>query len=502
MTMVKKEFVPTIYELSRPGRKGIDLPDCDVPETSLPREHLRDTIDLPELSQLDTIRHFLHLSQRNHGVDCGFYPLGSCTMKYNPKILDQCAAFDGFRQSHPGSEEINVQGNLSVMHRLQEYLAAISGFTAVSLSPAAGAQGEMAGLLMIRACQADRGESHRNRILVPDSAHGTNPASTTMAGFSVVEIPTDGRGNIDLGALTAACDETVAGLMLTNPNTLGLFEQDILEVNRVVHACGGLVYGDGANMNALIGMVRPADLGIDLMHFNLHKTFATPHGGGGPGSGPVAASEELAAYLPGPVVERDDSEDGPALRWGFPRRSIGRLNSYHGNFSTVVRAFAYIALLGEEGLRNNARYAVLAANYLRCRLKDHLTVPYDRINMHEFVCRGEVADNPVRALDISKRLMDHGIHPPTNYFPTIVPEALMIEPTETESLETLDAFCEAMIGICDEARQDPDKVLQAPHQTPTGRLDEVKAARELILTCQDSMRRMRTFNDRPDAPEA
>ncbi len=331
---------PTIYELSRPGREGVTLAECDVPESPLPAELLRDHNGLPELSQRDTVRHYLRLSQNNYGVDCGFYPLGSCTMKYNPKVLEQCAALAEFLQSHPLLDPSRVQGNMALMHHLQEYLGAISGFSGVSLTPAAGAQGELAGLLMIRAWHGDRNESRRTRILVPDSAHGTNPASTTMAGFSVVEIPTDRAGNIDLGALTAACDETVAGLMLTNPNTLGLFEQQILEVTRTVHDCGGLVYGDGANMNALSGMVRPADLGIDLMHFNLHKTFATPHGGGGPGAGPVAASAALTDYLPGPVVVTDAEGEGPGYAWRNPARSIGPVNSFHGNFSAMVRAYA------------------------------------------------------------------------------------------------------------------------------------------------------------------
>jgi glycine dehydrogenase subunit 2 len=375
-----------------------------------------------------------------------------------------------------------VQANLALMFDLQQWLAEIGGFAAVSLQPSAGAHGEFTGLLMIRAYHRERGDLKRTRILIPDSAHGTNPASTTMAGFTAVELPSDLRGNIDLEAVRAACDDALAGIMITNPNTLGLFEEHITEVVRLVHACGGLVYGDGANMNALVGIARPGDLGFDVMHYNLHKTFSTPHGGGGPGSGPVGASTRLAEFLPGPVVVAEEESGDFSYGLAMPARSVGRVSTFFGNFGMFVRAHAYIRQHGAAGLRANSEHAVLNANYLRVKLRDVFTVPFDRINMHEFVCHGAVEGTDIRALDISKRLLDYGFHPPTNYFPLIVPEALMIEPTETESKPTLDAFVDAMIAIAKEARTDPALVKGAPHNTPVKRLDEVKAAREIVLS--------------------
>lgn len=475
--------VPTVYELSVPGRSAIDLPGSDVPRAELPTELLRDDNGLPELSQLDVVRHYVRLSQSNFGVETGFYPLGSCTMKYNPKISEDLARLPGFLECHPLQPAESVQGNLALIYELQEWLGEIGGFPAVSLQPAAGAHGELTALLMMRAYHTDRGDTQRTQILVPDSAHGTNPASTAMAGYSVLEVPTDSDGNVDLEALKVACDETVAGLMLTNPNTLGLFEQQVEDVVALVHGCGGLVYGDGANMNALTGIARPGDMGFDLMHYNLHKTFATPHGGGGPGSGPVGASETLRPYLPGPLVETSDGSADAEIRYVpiTPSKSIGRMSTCFGSFGIFVRAYAYIRMLGAEGLRNNAFHAVLNANYLRVRLRDTYPVPFDRINMHEFVCQGKPVGSAVRAIDVSKRLLDHGFHPPTNYFPLIVPEALMIEPTETESLQTLDAFVEAMLEIAVEAIDDPDRLRTAPHKTPVGRLDETRAARDLIV---------------------
>jgi glycine dehydrogenase subunit 2 len=473
--------VPTLYEASVPGRSAITLAGSDVPEVALPEDLLRDNNHMPELSQLDVMRHYLALSQRNFGVDTGFYPLGSCTMKYNPRVCEQAAGLPGFADSHPLLPAADVQGNLALMHDLQQWLAEIGGFEAVSLQPAAGAHGELTALLMMRAYHADRGDAGRIQVLIPDSAHGTNPASTAMAGLEVLEIPSDDRGNVDLDALRAACDETVAALMLTNPNTLGLFDEHLEEVVSLVHGCGGLVYGDGANMNALTGITRPGDLGIDLMHFNLHKTFATPHGGGGPGSGPVGASSALAPYLPGPLVGRGEG-DAPAFVPVLPEKSIGRIATFYGNFAMMVRAWVYLRMHGTEGLRRNAEHAVLNANYLRMKLRDVYPVPYDRMAMHEFVCEGRIEGSPVRALDIAKRLIDHGFHPPTNYFPLIVHEALMIEPTETESRETLDAFADALHAIAREAVEDPGLVRTAPHSTVVGRLDEVKAARDLILT--------------------
>jgi glycine dehydrogenase subunit 2 len=478
---------PLIYELSSPGREGIRLPEPDVPQTALPEEFMRQDLPLPELSEMDVVRHFVRLSQLNHGVDTGFYPLGSCTMKYNPKVNEDAARLPGFAFAHPLQAPETAQGNLAIMYTLQEWLKEIGGFAGVSLQPAAGAHGELTGILMIRAYHFDRGDEQRTKILVPDSAHGTNPASTTMSGMEVIEIPSDARGNVDLDALRAQCDDCVAGLMLTNPNTLGLFEEHVKEVIDLIHGCGGLVYGDGANMNALLGVVRPGDLGFDVLQYNLHKTFSTPHGGGGPGSGPVGVGERLVDFLPMPLVGIVDEGDElvPPL-YGFvtPKQTIGRVKSFHGHFGIVVRAFTYIRLHGKQGLRAVADHSVLNANYLRVLLRDTYKVPYDRICMHEFVAEGRFADVPeVRALDISKRLMDFGFHPPTHYFPLIVPEALMIEPTETESIETLDAFVETMVRIAEEARSDPEVLMTAPHNTPFGRMDEVRAARQMVLCC-------------------
>jgi glycine dehydrogenase subunit 2 len=375
-----------------------------------------------------------------------------------------------------------VQGNLAVIFELQRWLAEIGGFAAVSLQPNAGAQSEFTGLLMIRAYHRERGDAGRTRILIPDSAHGTNPASTTMAGYTAVELPSDRRGNIDLDAVRAACDERLAGIMMTNPNTLGLFEEHIETVVKLVHDAGGLVYGDGANLNAIAGIVRPGDLGFDVMHFNLHKTFATPHGGGGPGAGPVGVSAKLADFLPGPVIDIARGENGAARYLpAEPTKSIGRVSTFGGNFGMFVRAYAYIRRHGGAGLRANSEHAVLNANYLRIKLRDTFRVPFDRMNMHEFVCQGAVESTGIRALDISKRLLDYGFHPPTNYFPLIVPEALMIEPTETESKPTLDAFVAAMQAIAAEAQSDPALVKGAPYSTPVRRLDEVRAARALVL---------------------
>jgi glycine dehydrogenase subunit 2 len=439
---------------------------------------------LPEVAEVDMVRHYIHLSQMNYSVDTGLYPLGSCTMKYNPKVNEVAARMPGFAQLHPLQDPATAQGAMALMYALQEMLAEIGGFRAVSLQPSAGAQGELTGILIMRKYHAENGQPGRNRILVPDSAHGTNPASTTMAGLEVVEVPSDARGNIDLLRLRASLDGRVAGLMLTNPNTLGLFEENLLEVTRLVHDAGGLVYGDGANFNAILGVAKPGRMGIDVMHFNLHKTFSTPHGGGGPGSGVVGVVERLADYLPGPVVERTGAADNARYQWRVPRKSIGRVKSFQGNFGVLVRAYTYIRMHGPEGLRAIAENAVLNANYLQARLKDIYPVPHgDRTCMHEFVAQGKLAAAPdIRALDISKRLIDHGFHPPTNYFPLIVPEALMIEPTETESLETLDRFVDAMRTIAQEAVSEPELLHDAPHASPVRRMDEVKAARELKVT--------------------
>ena len=476
---------PTIYELSSPGRQGVRFPEPDVPQSPLPTEFRRKDLPLPEVSEVDVVRHFTRLSQKNYGVDLGIYPLGSCTMKYNPKINEVAARLPGFAFTHPLQPEDTVQGNLYLMYTLQEWLMEISGFAGITLQPAAGAQGELTGVLIIQKYHADRGDTKRKRILIPDSAHGTNPATSSMSGFEVVSLPSDDRGNVDLDALKGLCDENLAGLMLTNPNTLGLFDEHVVEVIETVHAAGGLVYGDGANMNALLGIVRPGDLGFDIMHFNLHKTFSTPHGGGGPGSGPVAVCEKLVDYLPDPVVtivDPGDEETPPLYGYAHPAKTIGPVKSFQGHFGILVRAYAYIAMHGSQGLRNIAEMAVLNANYLLSKIKGTYTLPYNRKCMHEFVVEGVWKDAPgVRALDVSKRLIDYNVHPPTNYFPLIVHEALMIEPTETESLESLDYFADALLKIAEEAHTQPELLHEAPHHSPVRRCDEVLAAKQLIL---------------------
>jgi glycine dehydrogenase subunit 2 len=479
---------PLIYDLGAPGRIGVNLPAPDVPEAPLQPDVLRADLDLPEVSEMDVVRHFVRLSRFNHAIDTGFYPLGSCTMKYNPKLNEDMARLPGFALAHPLQDPSTVQGALALMYQLQQWLAEISGMQGVSLQPAAGAQGEFAGILMIRAYHLAHGESHRTKIIVPDSAHGTNPATTAMAGLQVVEVKSDPNGDVDLEELHRVCGEDIAGMMITVPNTLGVFERHIKDIVDVIHGCGGLMYMDGANMNAMLGIAKPADLGFDVMHYNLHKTFSTPHGGGGPGSGPVAVGEKLLPFLPGPivtVVEEGDDENPPLYGFAMPPKSIGALKAFWGNFGMMVRTFSYILLHGVQGLRAVTDHAVLNANYIRAALKDIYPMPFERICGHEFVCEGHFADAPdVHALDISKRLMDYGIHPPTNYFPLIVPEALLIEPTETESKEECDHFIEAMQHIAKEARETPTLLHEAPHNTPVGRVDDVRAARELVLCCR------------------
>jgi glycine cleavage system P protein (glycine dehydrogenase) subunit 2 len=478
---------PLLCEISSPGRQGVRFPQPDVPQAPLPQGLTRQELPLPELYEMDVVRHFTRLSQLNHSIDTGFYPLGSCTMKYNPKVNEAMARLPGFSQLHPLQPIETIQGALLLMYELQEMLKEIGGFAGITLQPAAGAHGELTGVLIIRAYHEARGDSKRTKILIPDSAHGTNPATSAMSGMQVVEIPSDARGNVDLGALQSECDDTLAGLMLTNPNTLGLFDEHVEEVIRLVHAAGGLVYGDGANMNALLGVVRPGDLGFDVLHYNLHKTFSTPHGGGGPGSGPVGVAAHLVDFLPGPIIdiiEEGDDELAPLYGPVYPPRSIGRVKSFFGHFGMMVRAYTYIRMYGPDGLRQVSEYAVLNANYLMAQLKDIYPLPYDRTCMHEFVVEGRLPEAPdIHALDIAKRLMDYNFHPPTNYFPLIVHEALMIEPTETESKETLDAFVDAMRRIAEEARTQPELLKEAPHFTPVGRVDEVKAAKELVLCC-------------------
>ncbi|MEW5871889.1 MAG: aminomethyl-transferring glycine dehydrogenase subunit GcvPB [Chloroflexota bacterium] len=478
---------PLLCELSVTGRRAIRFPEPDVPETNLPEGLTREHLPLPELSEVDVVRHFTRLSQLNYSIDSGMYPLGSCTMKYNPKVNEEMARLPGFAHTHPLQPIETVQGNLLLMFEIQEWLKEIGGFAGVTLQPAAGAQGELTGILIIRAYHESRNDTRRVKVLIPDSAHGTNPATSAMSGLQVVQLPSDARGNVDLQALKAECDETLAGLMLTNPNTLGLFDENVEEVCRMVHEAGGLIYGDGANMNALLGIVRPGDLGIDVLHYNLHKTFSTPHGGGGPGSGPVGVADHLIDFLPAPIVdivEEGDDEIPPLYGLVTPPKSIGRVKSFLGQFGMIVRAYTYMRMNGGEGLRQVSEYAVLNANYLMHKLKGAYHLPYDRVCMHEFVLEGRWDDaEEIHALDISKRLMDYNLHPPTNYFPLIVHEALMIEPTETESKQTLDQFAEVMLKIAEEAHTQPELLKSAPHNTPVGRLDEVKAAKELVLCC-------------------
>lgn len=476
-----------IYEKSSPGRRAVRFPQPDVPHVPLPAGLERTSLPLPEMGELEVVRHFTRLSQLNHSINTGFYPLGSCTMKYNPLVNEETARLPGFAGLHPLQPIETTQGALMLMYYLQQFLAEIAGFAGVTLQPAAGAQGELTGVMIIRKYHHKNGQGHRNVILVPDSAHGTNPATSAMTNYKVVEIKSDARGNIDLDSLRSHLDENVAGLMLTNPNTLGLFEEHVVEVIEAVHSVGGLVYGDGANMNALLGIAKPGELGFDILHYNLHKTFTTPHGGGGPGSGPVGVAEHLVDYLPGPVVDilEDGGEEEPPV-FGFmtPKHSIGRVKAFHGQFAMAVRAFTYILMHGDRGLREVSQHAVLNANYLMHQLKDVYKLAFERTCMHEFVLEGRWADAPdVHALDVSKRLMDFGFHPPTNYFPLIVKEALMIEPTETETLETLDAFVAAMRQIAEEAHSNPEVLHEAPHTTPMRRMDEVSAARNLVLCC-------------------
>jgi glycine dehydrogenase subunit 2 len=489
--MKENTMEPTIYDISVEGRTGVSFPNVDVPTSELPADLLRSDLRFPEVSELQVIRHFVNMSQLNHSIDKGFYPLGSCTMKYNPKINEDVARLPGFAHLHPLADDNSSQGALALMHELQLWLAEIAGFKGVSLQPAAGAQGELAGILMIRKYHLERGDTQRTTILVPNSAHGTNPATVAMAGLNVIELPSDKDGNVDLEALRTACAgdnaKTIAGMMITVPSTLGLFDRNIVEIVELVHAAGGLLYMDGANMNALMGVVKPGELGFDVMHYNLHKTFSTPHGGGGPGCGAVAVGETMLQYLPGPIVQivEPETEDiAPLYGLHMPEKSIGRLKAFNGNFGMHVRAYAYIRVYGAEGIKNVTRYAVLNANYIRAQLHETYHVPYDRYCGHEFVMEGHFDGiESVHALDISKRLMDYGIHPPTNYFPLIVHEALLIEPTETEDKATLDNFIDVMKKIAQEAKENPETLTNAPTTTPVGRLDEVRAAKQLVLCC-------------------
>lgn len=476
---------PLIFELSHPGRHTELLPACDVPEvaltTLLPADLLRkEPLNLPQVGEVDVVRHFTRLSQMNYGVDAGFYPLGSCTMKYNPKINETAASLPGFASLHPYQPFQSVQGAMKLMVELDHMLCAITGMDRFTLSPAAGAQGELAGLMMIRAYHQHRQDFSRRKMIVPDSAHGTNPASAAMAGFEVVEVRSDASGGVDVAALRSLIGPDTAGLMLTNPNTLGLFDTRIVEIAALVHDAGGLLYYDGANANAILGLTRPGDMGFDVVHLNLHKTFSTPHGGGGPGAGPVGVKADLVPFLPAPLVAEDP--DGSCRFIEDLPLSIGRLKSFHGQFAVLVRAYAYIRTHGASGLRKVAETAVLNANYLKARLSTMFEIPYDRTCMHEVVLSGSRQKaQGASTLDMAKRLLDYGYHPPTIYFPLIVKEAMMIEPTETESKETLDAFADALLQIAAEVERDPEWVRTAPHETAVARLDEVKAARQAIL---------------------
>lgn len=473
-----------LIEQGGPGHRGPSLPGCDVPERPLadlmPGVRLRTTLAFPQVTEPEVVRHFIELSTLNHHIDRGFYPLGSCTMKHNPKINDEIALLPGFALDHPLALDEDCQGSLRVMRELQNVLAEITGFAAVTTQPAAGAHGEMTGLLLIRAYHRSRGEGDkRRRVIVPDSAHGTNPASVHLVGYEIVTIPSEEHATVNLDALRAALDDRTAAVMLTVPNTLGLFEPHILEVTRMAHEAGAQVYMDGANLNALVGLVRPGDLGFDVMHINVHKTFSTPHGGGGPGAGPVAVAKHLEPFLPVPVVV----EEGGVLRLSSDRpQSVGRIHSFHGNFGILVRALTYILGLGPEGLRQVSRTAILNANWLMRRLAKVYELPHPEHCMHEFVLSGRnLRKYGVKTLDVAKRLLDFGVHAPTVYFPLIVEEALMIEPTETETFDRLLHFAEAMERIAEEARTNPQILHDAPLTTPVRRLDEGRAARELKL---------------------
>ena len=479
-----------LMDRSVSGRRAINLPEPDVPVVELPDDDLLRTSDdafLPEVSQLDVIRYFTLLSRLNFSIDTNFYPLGSCSMKYNPKLNDAMASLSGFANIHPLQDDSAVQGALELMHELQLWLGEVTGLGGVGLAPLAGAQGEYAGLLIARAALEHRGESHRNVAIIPDSAHGTNPATAAMAGLHVKTVHTDETGNIDIEDLRNIVGDDTAVMMLTLPSTEGLFEPNILDVTDIVHDAGGYVYADGANLNALLGIVKLGDLGIEICHSNLHKTFSTPHGGGGPGAGPIMVSEALAPFLPEPIVTRFDKEGENEYRLTRPERSIGKINGFHGSFAILVRAYSYMLSLGGDGLRAVSENAVINANYIQAKLQDRFDLAADRFCMHETVLSGKrQADRGVSSLHIAKRLLDYGIHAPTMYFPLIVPEALMVEPTESESKETLDHFIEVMRAIDDEIDSDPETVLNAPHSLPNTRIDEATAARRPVLRWQSA----------------
>jgi glycine dehydrogenase subunit 2 len=470
-----------IYEKSQPGRRGIGVPNTGLPVPEVPAELARKSPPrLPELAEPEVLRHFTELSTRNFGIDTGFYPLGSCTMKYNPRINERVVALPGFANLHPLVVDDAAQGALELEWELQEILREVTGLDAVSLQPAAGSQGELTGLMLFRAYFADRGEGEqRRKIVIPDTAHGTNPASVTMAGYELTPVKTDARGNIDIEDLRGKVDEHTAGLMLTNPSTLGLFDENIEEIRDIFHGAGALMYYDGANLNAVCGISRPGDMGFDVVHINLHKTFSQPHGGGGPGGGPIAVRASLEPFLPVPVVVKDDS--GFRLEYDRPQ-SIGKVRAFTGPFGVFVRSYAFMRAYG-PGLREMSEVAVLNANYMLARLKEAYDLPFDRLCMHEFVLSARTLkrEHGISALDVAKRLMDYGFHPPTVYFPLVVAEALMIEPTESEAKETLDAFCDAMLAIVREAAAESETIRDAPHDRPVRRLDEVRAAKQPVV---------------------
>lgn len=481
---MQNKQMPLIFEISKEGRIGYSLPEMDVPEeqieTLIPEEYIRtEEAGLPEVSELDIMRHYTDLSKRNHGVDSGFYPLGSCTMKYNPKINEDIARLPGFAHLHPLQNESTVQGSLELMYDLMQSLKEITGMDEVTLQPAAGAHGEWTGLMMIRAYHEANGDYNRTKVIVPDSAHGTNPASAVVAGFETITVKSDENGLVDIEDLKRVVGPDTAALMLTNPNTLGLFEKNILEMAEIVHNAGGKLYYDGANLNAIMSKVRPGDMGFDVVHLNLHKTFTGPHGGGGPGSGPVGVKKDLIPFLPVPVLVKQDEQ----YVFDYDRpQSIGRIKPFYGNFGINVRAYTYIRTMGPDGLKQVTENAVLNANYLMRRLAPYYDLPYNTHCKHEFVLSGRKQKKlGVRTLDIAKRLLDFGFHPPTIYFPLNVEEAMMIEPTETESKETLDAFIDAMIQIAKESEETPEIVQEAPHTTVVKRLDETQAARKPVL---------------------
>lgn len=469
-----------LFERSRAGRGSDLLPACDVPVVTYDQGLLRaEALRLPEMAEVDLSRHYTELAKQTHGVNDGFYPLGSCTMKYNPRVNEEAAAQPGFTQLHPLQPVETVQGALEVIHTAEKMLCEITGMDSMTFQPAAGAHGEYTGLLLIRKYHQSRGDTARTKIIVPDSAHGTNPASATMAGFKVVSVPSNEQGGVDLDALRKAVGPDTAGLMLTNPNTVGLFDPNILEITQIIHDAGGLCYYDGANLNAIMGHVRPGDMGFDCVHLNLHKTFSTPHGGGGPGSGPVGCKAMLAQFLPSPHVEEKDGK----FIFAAPEHTMGQVRSFYGNFLVVVKALAYLITLGKEGIPEASAGAVLNANYLMKQLAGAYDMSYDTQCMHEFVMtlQGLAHDTGVTAMDVAKRLLDFGMHPPTMYFPLIVHEALMVEPTETESMETLDEAARVFLDILAEAKTDAESLHHAPHDCPIGRPDEVTAARSPIL---------------------